>query len=354
MTVSILDLEQSRTQLYRVIMLKAFGTRTCSPCATPCTQSKHLLQVKQLNPSVASDRNCRYTSSGMSYFVCCSALWSRQPDEWDIKWEEEEALKKQHQQQVRSHQGCENGQESACAQQLLVLPGMSVHTFATSEAEQRFVLSLTDRMCSMQVTIAQQAAEQAAWRQQVDHVHQQLIDQQKHRAALRQRLQQDALRAKQEELRRIQPVAKARARAHGLFNLGLDPQILSLSEKLGQLSGLVDEVQQRMEEQYGAMGSLDDAMYAQLSQQVDTTSRPFAAVQTKAGYQDLPPSQQQLQTRHHQQAPITPYAAQQQQLPRELAEQQQDLGRAVQQWSPSLTATHQQAQTPKQHHTPPQ
>lgn len=117
----------------------------------------------------------------------------------------------------------------------------------------------------MQLTLAQQASEEAAWRQQVDQVHQQLLDQQKHKAALRQRLQQDAQRAKREQLRRIEPVAKARARANGLASLGLDPEIMSLSEKFGRLSGLVDKVQQRMEAEYGLMGSMDDqAAYGRL------------------------------------------------------------------------------------------
>lgn len=119
--------------------------------------------------------------------------------------------------------------------------------------------------CALQLTLAQQASEEAAWRQQVNQVHQQLLDQQKHKAALRQRLQQDAQRAKREQLRRIEPVAKARARANGLASLGLDPEIMALSEKFGRLSGLVDEVQQRMEAEYGLMGSMDDqAAYGRL------------------------------------------------------------------------------------------
>jgi hypothetical protein len=117
----------------------------------------------------------------------------------------------------------------------------------------------------LQLTVVQRAADEAAWRQQVDLVHQQILDQQKHKAALRQRLQQDAQRAKREQLRRVEPVAKARARANGLASLGLDPEIMGLSEKFGKLSGLVDEVQQRMEAQYGSMASWDDAAaYGQL------------------------------------------------------------------------------------------
>lgn len=112
-------------------------------------------------------------------------------------------------------------------------------------------------------------------------MHQQLLNQQKHRAALRSRLQADAQRAKQEQLRRIEPVAKARARSRGLASLGLDPEIMSLSEKFGKMSQLVDEVQQQMEAQYGlthldatympgdaaAMGMIDSSRYSTSVQQ---------------------------------------------------------------------------------------
>lgn len=153
-----------------------------------------------------------------------------------------------------------------------------------------FVLS------AMQLTLAQQAAEEAAWRQQVDQVHQQLLDQHKHKAALRQRLQQDAQRAKREQLRRIEPVAKARARASGLASLGLDPEIMALSEKFGRLSGLVDEVQQRMEAQYGLMDSMDDqAALGQLPRSAaGTAGTPWSAgMRLAAGPQHVP--QQPLQ-----------------------------------------------------------
>lgn len=145
--------------------------------------------------------------------------------------------------------------------------------------------------CLPQLTLAQQAAEEAVWRQQVDQVHQQMIDQQKHKAALRQRLQQDAQRAKQEQLRRIEPVAKARARASGLASLGLDPEIMALSEKFGRLSGLVDEVQQRMEAQYGLM-DWDASFGGQLS--------PAPAAGRQQGPSRLAAVQQQPQ--HMQQA----------------------------------------------------
>jgi hypothetical protein len=156
------------------------------------------------------------------------------------------------------------------------------------------------------MTLSQQAAQEAAWRQQVDVVHQQLLDQQKHKAALRQRLKQDAQRAKREQLRRIEPIAKARARANGLASLGLDPEIMALSEKFGRLSGLVDEVQQRVEAQYGLMGSLDEAAaYGQLAgaasaaaaaaygQQLPMPAEGpgLAQLQVGPGQQSLPPTQ---------------------------------------------------------------
>jgi hypothetical protein len=161
--------------------------------------------------------------------------------------------------------------------------------------------------CSLQMTLSQQAAQEAAWRQQVDLVHQQLLDQQKHKAALRQRLKQDAQRAKREQLRRIEPVAKARARANGLASLGLDPEIMALSEKFGRLSGLVDEVQQRVEAQYGLMGSLDEAAaYGQLGGPASSAAAAAyrqqlpmpaggpgkrAQLQVGPGQQPLPPTQ---------------------------------------------------------------
>lgn len=143
------------------------------------------------------------------------------------------------------------------------------------------------------MTLAQQAAEEATWRQQVDQVHQQLLDQQKHKAALRQRLQQDAQRAKREQLRRIEPVAKARARASGLASLGLDPEIMAMSEKFGRLSGLVDEVQQRMEAQYGLMGSMDDqAAFGKLpASAAGAAGRPGSAGRRLAAGQQQVPQQ---------------------------------------------------------------
>lgn len=144
------------------------------------------------------------------------------------------------------------------------LCSVTAHTLRLHHADNTVQLSCV-LFLNVQHDGMQQAVQQAAWRQQVDQVHQQLLDQQKHKAALRERLQQDAQRAKREQLRRIEPVAKARARANGLASLGLDPQILAMSEKFGRLSSLVDEVQQRVEAQYGLMGSLDDAAaYAQI------------------------------------------------------------------------------------------
>jgi hypothetical protein len=145
----------------------------------------------------------------------------------------------------------------------------------------------------LQLTLAQQAAEEAAWRQQVDQVHQQLLDQQKHKAALRQRLQQDAQRAKREQLRRIEPVAKARARASGLASLGLDPEIMALSEKFGRLSGLVDEVQQRMEAQYGLYGSDWDASLGGQLPPSPATNRQQGPSRLAAGQQQLQQPMQQ-------------------------------------------------------------
>lgn len=109
----------------------------------------------------------------------------------------------------------------------------------------------------LQAELVRQSAEESAWQQQVEAAHLELLNQQKHRAALRSRLEQDAQRAKAEQLRRIAPVAKARARARGLATLGLDPEIMALSEKFGKMANLVDEVQQHMEAQYGLQdGSL--------------------------------------------------------------------------------------------------
>ncbi|KAF6261069.1 hypothetical protein COO60DRAFT_1700022 [Scenedesmus sp. NREL 46B-D3] len=146
----------------------------------------------------------------------CRVFWSRQPDDWDAKWEAEEQARRLQSQQ-------------AGAQRL--------------------------------------SAEEAAWQQQVDAAHQQLLNQQKQRAALRSRIEQDARSAKAEQLRRIEPIAKARARAQGLASLGLDPEIMSLSEKFGQLSGLVDEVQRSMEAQYGLQDGALAAVPGQTWQQ---------------------------------------------------------------------------------------
>jgi hypothetical protein len=130
----------------------------------------------------------------------------------------------------------------------------------------------------------------------------------------------------------VEPVAKARARAHGIANLGLDPQILSLSEKFGQLSGLVDEVQQRMEAQYGLMGSLDDAA-AYVQQQLSMpgaggSPAPGPALTGPAGpggFQQQPPLQQQQPPL--QQAPPWPQQQQGQQQGRPWPQQQQQQGR---------------------------
>lgn len=175
------------------------------------------------------------------------------------------------------------------------------------------------RQQRQQCTLAQQAAEEAAWRQQVDQVHQQLLDQQKHKAALRQRLQQDAHRAKREQLRRIEPVAKARARASGLASLGLDPEIMALSEKFGRLSGLVDEVQQRMEAQYGLYGSdWDASLGGQLP--------PSPAAGRQQGPSRLAAGQQQPQ-QPMQQAPLQmgpgPWPQQARPRSQQLSQQQQ-------------------------------
>eukprot|EP00879_Flechtneria_rotunda_P005801 GHRR01006104.1.p1 GENE.GHRR01006104.1~~GHRR01006104.1.p1 ORF type:complete len:367 (+),score=185.10 GHRR01006104.1:1796-2896(+) len=134
-----------------------------------------------------------------------------------------------------------------------------------------------------QAAYAYHEAGVVAWRKQVDQLHQQLLNQQKHRAALRSRLQQDAQRAKQEQLRRIAPVAKARARAQGLASLGLDPQIMALSEKFEQMGSLVDEVQQHMEARYGLL---------------DT---PSAVPATPSAQQQLQPYRQQQRQQRQQQ-----------------------------------------------------
>lgn len=158
--------------------------------------------------------------------------------------------------------------------------------------------------------------QDTVWRQQVDQVHQQLLEQQKHKAALRQRLQQDAQRAKREQLRRIEPVAKARARTHGLANLGWDPEILALSEKFGRLNRLVDEVQQRMEAQYGLIGSLDDAAALGL---------PPAAAAAWADATDHGRHPQMLQARVHdvgQQPGRMPQIHEEQQQPLQQEQQQ--------------------------------
>lgn len=174
--------------------------------------------------------------------------------------------------------------------------------------------------CLPQLTLAQQAAEEAVWRQQVDQVHQQMIDQQKHKAALRQRLQQDAQRAKREQLRRIAPVAKARARASGLASLGLDPEIMALSEKFGRLSGLVDEVQQRMEAQYGLM-DWDASFGGQLP--------PAPAAGRQQGPSRLAPGQQQPQPMQQATPQVGPGAWPQQ--PRQRTQQPPRQQQALQQ-----------------------
>lgn len=200
------------------------------------------------------------------------------------------------------------------------------HCAAVSGIEHFFALHV-----EMQVRLVEQAVQDTVWRQQVNQVHQQLLDQQKHKAALRQRLQQDAQRAKREQLRRIEPVAKARARTHGLANLGWDPEILALSDKFGRLNRLVDEVQQRMEAQYGLIGaadttsslgtkpwqpSLDDAAASGLPP-------PAAAAWAEAADHGRHP--QMLQARVHdvgQQQGRMPQVQQQQQQPLQQEQQQ--------------------------------
>ncbi len=76
----------------------------------------------------------------------------------------------------------------------------------------------------------------------MDATHDELIARQKQRAALRDRLQQDAERAKQQQLKRIESVARARAKAKGLATLGLDPEIMALSSKFMRLDAVVEQV----------------------------------------------------------------------------------------------------------------
>jgi hypothetical protein len=148
-------------------------------------------------------------------------------------------------------------------------------------------------MC-LQLQQQRQSGEEEIWRQQVDQAHQQLLSQQKHRAALRRRLQQDAQRAKQEQLRRIAPVAKARARLYGLATLDSDPDITTLSEKFGRMSQLVEEVQQQMEVRYGLVGDVSTmaAVHSQLldSEQQHCWNHQF----NQDANQMWPPTQQQL------------------------------------------------------------
>ncbi|WIA33514.1 hypothetical protein OEZ86_006639 [Tetradesmus obliquus] len=134
----------------------------------------------QLSTLQRSESCCsrRRAVSHRARLQVCKVFWSRQPDDWDAQWEVEEQAR---------------------------------------------------RMQSQQAGVQRAAAEEAAWQQQVEDAHQQLLNQQKQRAALRSRIEQDARRAKAEQLRRIEPVAKARARAQGLASLGLDPEIMSLS-----------------------------------------------------------------------------------------------------------------------------
>jgi hypothetical protein len=135
----------------------------------------------------------------------------------------------------------------------------------------------------------------------------------------------------------MMPVAKARARSQGLANLGLDPEIMGLSEKFGRMSSLVDEVQRRIEAEYSALGSQDEAAALGL-----------------AGMPPPPPPQQQQQALPSQAAPIVPAGApvpQQQGWPWPSSVPQHGAQQQVQQ----RHALHQQPQQPHLHqHASPQ
>eukprot|EP00877_Chromochloris_zofingiensis_P000006 jgi/Chrzof1/10005/Cz04g23210.t1 len=101
---------------------------------------------------------------------------------------------------------------------------------------------------------AQEADDVVGFRQQADAVHEEMVIKWKQRQALRDRLEQDAQRAKTLVMKQIEPEARRRACAKGLASLGLDPDILMLSNKFRILPDVVNKVQMQMEQQYGLAG----------------------------------------------------------------------------------------------------
>lgn len=96
--------------------------------------------------------------------------------------------------------------------------------------------------CGPQVRQQREQGEEQRLRMEADVLHGELLARQKQRAALRQRIQQDAERAKLEQLKKIEAVAQERARQRGLGQLGLDPNLLDMSGKFSKVGQLVDEV----------------------------------------------------------------------------------------------------------------
>lgn len=100
-------------------------------------------------------------------------VWSREPDAWDVLWEQEELARRAKQ-----------NPDAAAQRQAL----------------------------------AQEAVERAAARAEAEARHQRLLERQQRRDALRDRLREDAQRAKQEQLRRIEVgMAESRARTQALL-----------------------------------------------------------------------------------------------------------------------------------------
>lgn len=62
---------------------------------------------------------------------------------------------------------------------------------------------------------------------------------------MQRRLREDAERAKREQLRRIEGVARERASRRGLASLAIDPDIWALSQRFSRMDEVVEQVRWR-------------------------------------------------------------------------------------------------------------